>query len=522
MFESGTGLTVTNGRGNPDGVYHGPDEEPIDVRSHLRALRRSWLLMTFIVLVGTAAAAAYSITAEKSYEATAELVLSGEIQSVDVGAIQLNTAAEVLTSTEVLRSAARRIGGTTISSLRDGVRAELDAGTSIVKLRASASSARRAAQIANAVIDTYLARDLRSGERRNQAVRGRLLMQLRVLQTRPSSPLARLQANAIREQLSAQAISGVTETSDFEVVERASASTAVESPKTVRNVVLVFFASLLLAALVAVARSQLLPRVRGPRELGQILGLPILARFPRGPARRLRGQSVTPVSHHDATSMAVLRSILTTGERSGQRVILVTSAVAGEGKTRLTADLGRALARAGHKTLVVDGDLRAPALHAHFGVSVAAGVADLLAIESSLTVDRVAGSLSGPLLWPPGEVELRMLSAGREIERQGDILSTTSTARLLGAVRELDFTYVLIDAPPLLGFSDAQILAGYCDAMIVVVSQPDSLLLRTAHDLREELSRFATPVLGLVVTDLPEQEGAPPARTPSAYYVPAR
>jgi hypothetical protein len=139
------------------------------------------------------------------------------------------------------------------------------------------------------------------------------------------------------------------------------------------NGLLAFFASLFLAVLIALGRDLLVPRAGSARELSRLLNLPVLAGIPYVSRRfnRRRTNMLTAVATEAYQTLQASVRFELPPDR--QRVILVSSALEGEGKTHVSAGLGRALARVGHKTLVVCADLRFPTLHDQFGLARAAG-----------------------------------------------------------------------------------------------------------------------------------------------------
>jgi capsular exopolysaccharide synthesis family protein len=182
-----------------------------------------------------------------------------------------------------------------------------------------------------------------------------------------------------------------------------------------------------------------------------------------------------------------------------QRTILVTSALPGEGKTQVTARLGQALAAAGHSTLLVDADLRRPALHEFFPGDSSIGLAGLLSavdgsdgappglMDEALTSSRVTGRLS-------------VLASGERAPRPSRLFAGDGAAAMtiFDELSRHPFDYVIVDGPPLLGVVDAQMVAQLADT-VIVVGRLDRLTVENANDLRELLDRHEINALGLFV-----------------------
>ena len=151
------------------------------------------------------------------------------------------------------------------------------------------------------------------------------------------------------------------------------------SPKPLRNAVIAFFLGLFIGVLIALARDQLVPRVSGARELSRLLDLPMLAAIPYVRRRLGRGRNVLTGMEYESyqTLGASVRFSLPAEE--GPHVILITSpACTPRARARSPRRLGRALAQAGHRTLLISADLRWPTLHEIMGVDEEPGLTELL------------------------------------------------------------------------------------------------------------------------------------------------
>ncbi|HEX7899803.1 MAG TPA: CpsD/CapB family tyrosine-protein kinase [Planctomycetota bacterium] len=142
------------------------------------------------------------------------------------------------------------------------------------------------------------------------------------------------------------------------------------------------------------------------------------------------------------------------------RVFLVTSADAGEGKTSSSINLAAALARQGKRTLLVDGDLRNPTVHACFGLDRSNGLADLLAGRSMPATPGVFIDTQLPTL--------RLLTCGAPGDNLYEILDPARLLPVLGQLRE-QFDAIVVDSPPLAGAGDALKFSGGADAILFVV-----------------------------------------------------
>ena len=181
-----------------------------------------------------------------------------------------------------------------------------------------------------------------------------------------------------------------------------------------------------------------------------------------------------------------------------ERIVLVTSAMASTGKTSVALLLARSLAVVGHRVLLVEGDVRRPALAVRLGLTTQDGLYSLL----TKSIDEHQAILAS------GVVNLDLVLAGEVPESfDPELLAVGVFTECLRRWRER-YDFVLLDSPPVLAVADAQILAGLADGVIMV--------LRASHDRRVEaaeaygqLVAVGARVLGTVLIGGGEGDGYP-------------
>ena len=210
-------------------------------------------------------------------------------------------------------------------------------------------------------------------------------------------------------------------------------------------------------------------------------GLPLLGRHDEHPADR-RWQGVD-----EAFRMMRSTLQLSGGGSETTRIITVTSPSNGEGRTTVVSRLGMSLAAAGRKVLVIDGDLRSPALHRHLGMPDGApGLAELLAGKQGISPI--------PTSWP----QLHLLGAGNPTASTAELLERPAFHQRISDFTEL-YDYILFDAPSL-EFSEALELGALADHILLVIR--DRFTLKQALLLSEaRLGALRGKVLGLVIND---------------------
>jgi capsular exopolysaccharide synthesis family protein len=237
-------------------------------------------------------------------------------------------------------------------------------------------------------------------------------------------------------------------------------------------------------------------RVTRTDEVAQSLGLPLLGTLPPWDAMDQPGEHGELVEAIDAT-----RTVLLHGHTTDHplRTLAVTSALPGEGKTSLSGHLAISLARAGYRTLLVDGDVRGPSAHKVFNLPPGPGLCEVLRGEVA------AAAVSRDTKVP----NLSVMPAGR--------WSLTARQALVGdrwgVVRrqlERQFDYVVLDTAPLLLATDSLLLARGADGVVLSVLMGVSRLGSVAHT-QERLASLGARVLGVVVSGArPEYTGAYP------------
>jgi capsular exopolysaccharide synthesis family protein len=191
--------------------------------------------------------------------------------------------------------------------------------------------------------------------------------------------------------------------------------------------------------------------------------------------------------------------ILQAGERLQMRAFVVTSAGVGEGKTLTALNLGWLLAQTdGVRALVIDSDLRRPCATDYFGIDANVGLSEVLGDQISLE-DAIVR------LDPAG---LYLLPGGQPRDDVAELLSGPKYTRVLNEARRM-FDYIIIDAPPLGIFTDANVLMSRADGAMLVV-RAGKTRYSAVDKLLEQIPRER--LLGVVLNRSEEQPD------PTNYY----
>ena len=207
------------------------------------------------------------------------------------------------------------------------------------------------------------------------------------------------------------------------------------------------------------------------------------------PERRWRNRLVESVD--------AMRAVLLHASRAdGLQVVMVTSAIKGEGKTSLACHLATSLARAGRRTLLVDGDLRSPSCHRLYGLPNVPGLCELLRGEASVEEAVRDAEYGGTALIPAGRIDALALQA----------LNQDGLRSLLDDLKGR-YDYILIDSAPVLPVADSLAISQSADAVIFAVMR-DVSRLPMVYSAYERLAALGVRVLGAVVSGVPENSHA--------------
>lgn len=246
-------------------------------------------------------------------------------------------------------------------------------------------------------------------------------------------------------------------------------------------------------------------RLNHPGDVSDRLQLHVLGTIPllrgRG-SKRLESSSRLAEAVDGVAATLLCR---TTGE--DHRVVMISSAMAGEGKTTLAANLATSLAAAGRRTLLVDFDLRRPMLHQVYQLLIGPGLGEILSSGDVSLIDDVLQETTTENLW--------LIPAGAKRQRALAELTDERVDDLFRELRER-FEFIVVDGPPVLPVVDTRLIARHADGVVISLLRDVSELpkVKSACQL---LQSYHVPVLGGVVIGAAGDVyyGYPPERVPS-------
>jgi capsular exopolysaccharide synthesis family protein len=245
---------------------------------------------------------------------------------------------------------------------------------------------------------------------------------------------------------------------------------------------------------------------RSPDDLMAELGIPVLSHIPfmreakkrKGGAGSSVGNALITVLRPKSRTAEAYRSVRTAlyFSTSGEvnKIVQVTSPVAGDGKSTLAGNLAVAIANSGKRVLLVDADLRRPTVHKVFGINNKNGVSTVVSGVCQLE-DACHAT----------EVEnLTILTCGPRPDNPSEMLLSPEFEQLLEYVRAA-FDFVVIDSPPILAVTDPASVAARADGVIVTLR-----LAKRSRDLAkravDQLQNVGANILGVVVNGVDSVE----------------
>ncbi|WP_069385821.1 polysaccharide biosynthesis tyrosine autokinase [Cellulosimicrobium cellulans] len=400
----------------------------MDLKDYLTLLRKRWVTVAVLGVVGVLVAAVHVLATTPTYSARSQVYVSVQgsdsttdlLQGSNFTVRQVKSYTELVTTPRVLDPVIEELGLTdTATGLAERVRADSPVDTSLITITASDGSAALAADIADTVAAS-LAEIV--GELETPAGGG-------------DSPV---QISTVR-----------------------SATVPVEpsSPNVRLDLALGLVVGLALGVGLAVARELLDTRVRSAADVEAITDAPVLGTIgyeADAPEHPLIVQESPQALRAEAfRRLRTNLQFLDLGERA--RTFVMTSALPAEGKTTTSINLAITLADAGQRVVLVDADLRRPSVAKYMGIEGSVGLTTVLIGKVELH-DAVQ---------PWGSSMLDVVAAGQIPPNPSELLGSDAMSALVERLGK-EYDVVVIDTPPLLPVTDAAILARRTGGAILV------------------------------------------------------
>jgi Mrp family chromosome partitioning ATPase/capsular polysaccharide biosynthesis protein len=514
-----------------------------------RILLKRWKLIVICFVVTGLAVYIISKIMTPLYQSTAvvQVAVSSNSGQADLSALQasdqlVQTEAQLALSDPVLREVASHYPGLTVDQLAQNASTTVKASTQLFQISVLDASPTRAAALANDIAGTLIEQQTRASLQKNAQSQQQIQQDLKQTQQQIasiSSQIATLKAkngdgaqiSALQVQLSslqqhytewqsllaqlelAQAQSG----SFLLVAQNAQPASSSARPDVLVNTAIGLIIGLLDGLFLAILLEQLDTRVRTEEDLTKLIDWPVLATVWRPDASKDKKGSledlVNPSAHSvNVEAYRILRTNLGFALLDKPlHTIMVTSAVPEEGKTTTAANLAIFMAKAGKKTLLIDADLRRPSISKRLHLPP-----DRMGLSNAIVAcARFLSSASGSLWkssmpFPTGDFSLnsyvhsvgipnlQVVPAGPLPPNPPELLDSRAMESFQVALAGSGAEVIIFDAPPLLGLSDASILAAKVDGILLVVDIERANKKRL-EQMKALLKQSEGRVLGCVV-----------------------
>ncbi len=519
----------------------------------LMKLVRRWKLMVIcIVAVGVGAYYGSKLMIP-IYQSTAlvQITIRSNNNQADINSLLasdqlVQTEAKLAVSDPVLREVASHYPGLTVQGLSKEVTSTPALNTQIFEIDVQDKSPTRAADLANDITATLIKQEAQFDQQVSDQTQQRMqndlahtqqqidpiVSQIEALQKAQgnSAKIAALQVQLITLQqhysLVDQELVQVEQTevqngNFLRVVQPAQPVSTPLRPNKLLNTGAGLLVGLLLGMSLTLLFERLDTRVRTLEALTQLLGWPVLATIWQ--VNSSKGEALLYPTGHNANveRYRILRTnIGFSAIDKPLRTILVTSAGPRDGRSVVAANLAFFMARAGKNTMLIDADLRHPTQHEKFGLPAdAVGLSNAILVFSlpttanppdygqSLTPTAPAVPSSTPtatgvsldsFVHAVDMPNLCVMPAGPLPPNPSELLDSKAMQHVLTALGNYGVEVVIFDTPPLLGLSDASILASQVDGTLVVV---DTTRANRGNlkQVKALLAQAGAHVLGVVV-----------------------
>jgi succinoglycan biosynthesis transport protein ExoP len=287
---------------------------------------------------------------------------------------------------------------------------------------------------------------------------------------------------------------------NISVLESARPADKPSKPPKARYMAIALLVGIVLGGAVAFIRDRMDQRLRSMEEINAALDLPAVGVVPsmsrsEEPATRGKKVYLDSRSVWAETYRTMRTAVLFSDTKAKSRTILVTSPEAGDGKTTVVSNLAIAMAQDGQKTLILEADFRKPMQNKIFGVNHEnKGISSVLAGTDELDEAIKTTCVSG----------LDLLTCGPDVPNPSETLHSESFTKLVKLLAKR-YDRIIVDSPPVLPVTDAQILASVCQITILVLRAEKSTR-KASRQARDALLRVNARVLGVVVNDVPKNE----------------
>jgi succinoglycan biosynthesis transport protein ExoP len=505
-----------------------PAPRYVSVRDYLRVLRRYWIMIVLLAVIGAAAGLIVALRQTPTYTSTAQIGFQDPTQQLSI--VGLGSAfvqspgqlaeinAQTATSPAIMLAVRHTLRTPApVDALIGAVSAQVSSTSGLLEISANATSPAFATALASTVAKVLIDRD-------NAQARAEFLRLATNIKSRIAKLTSGRGASAANGQLAfyedelARLETVAAYATTAQLVTPAQTPSGASSDRT-RSALLGLALGLLLGLLAAFVRDSTDRRLRTLQDVRSAFKVPLLGHVRNETMGRII-QLSDGTHQGDARDLEAFRILRRNLEfldhQNPPRSVVVTSAISEEGKSTVASSLACAMSAAGKRTLLLDCDLRRPSLAKRLGVEQAPGLAEYLAgtaspeetLRTISFADLSAGKDGEPLnnghLASGAAHELVFIPSGAPTPAAAELLGSPRLQELIDQVIQV-YDAVVLDSSPLLPVSDTLEILPHVDAIVLCARD-----LRTTRDqaaaVKSVLGRFPERPTGLVVTGIKRRD----------------
>lgn len=283
-------------------------------------------------------------------------------------------------------------------------------------------------------------------------------------------------------------VAGGVGTNNVSIVDSAQVPERPSRPRPLLNLALALVFGTVVGVALAFTREQIDETITDPMDVETRIGLPLLGVVPAIGADGVLEQLRDPKSSLIEAYLSIQTNLSFSTDHGIPRTLLVTSTRPAEGKSVSAFAIAYTIARSGARTLLIDGDLRSPSVHAEVGIPNDRGLSNYL--SGTGNVDE--------LIQRPGSEPFAVLTAGPQPPNAAELLRSDRFETLVAELLKR-FDHIVIDAPPVMGLADAPILASRVEATVFVL-EARGVKGRIAKLALSRLRQGRADLLGAILT----------------------
>lgn len=291
----------------------------------------------------------------------------------------------------------------------------------------------------------------------------------------------------------------INEVDIVKLIDEAQLPTIKDSPKPALNIAIACFLGIMISIGLVFLLEYLDNTIKTKEDVEKVVKLPVIGTITLNEIKdnanmQKKTAAIKKLKSQISEQFRTLRTNIRFSSLGDEiKSIIVTSSLPGEGKSTVISNLALAMASSGKKVVIMDCDFRKPNIHKRFSLSNSKGLTNILVQDKKLEEIIIATDVTN----------LYVLTSGPIPPNPSELLGSNNMKTILNDLINI-FDIVLIDTPPILTITDAQILSALSQGTIIVSSygktEKNELL-----SAKENIDKVGGKILGVVINKIPEK-----------------